>query len=128
MILGYPGGTDRYLSSFGVKSAIETYNLMSHKCFIHATPTLFNAGTPRPQLSSCYLLAMKDDSISGIYETLTDCAKISKWAGGIGLHVHNIRASGSHIRGTNGTSNGLVPMLRVYNNTCLLYTSDAADE
>ena len=78
---------------------------------------LFNAGTPRSQLSSCYLLAMKDDSISGIYETLSDCAKISKWAGGIGLHIHNIRASGSHIRGTNGTSNGIVPMLRCYNNT-----------
>ena len=90
---------------------------MSNKYFTHATPTLFNAGTPRPQLSSCYLLAMKDDSIEGIYETLTDCAKISKWAGGIGLHVHNIRAAGTHIRGTNGTSNGLVPMLRVYNNT-----------
>ena len=95
----------------------ETYNSLSNKFFTHATPTLFNAGTPRPQLSSCYLLAMKDDSIDGIYETLTDCAKISKWAGGIGLHVHNIRAAGSHIRGTNGVSNGIVPMLRVYNNT-----------
>ena len=95
----------------------ETYNGLSNKFFTHATPTLFNAGTPRPQLSSCYLLAMKDDSIDGIYETLTDCAKISKWAGGIGLHVHNIRAAGSHIRGTNGVSNGIVPMLRVYNNT-----------
>ncbi len=94
-----------------------TYDGLSNKFFTHATPTLFNAGTPRPQLSSCYLLGMKDDSIDGIYETLTDCAKISKWAGGIGLHVHNIRAAGSHIRGTNGTSNGLVPMLRVYNNT-----------
>ena len=94
-----------------------TYDAMSRKYFTHATPTLFNSGTPRPQLSSCYLLAMKDDSIDGIYETLTDCAKISKWAGGIGLHIHNIRASGSHIRGTNGTSNGIVPMLRVYNNT-----------
>jgi len=95
----------------------KTYNGMSQKYFTHATPTLFNAGTPRSQLSSCYLLAMKDDSISGIYETLSDCAKISKWAGGIGLHIHNIRASGSHIRGTNGTSNGIVPMLRVFNNT-----------
>jgi len=89
----------------------KTYDGMSQKFFTHATPTLFNAGTPRSQLSSCYLLAMKDDSISGIYETLSDCAKISKWAGGIGLHIHNIRASGSHIRGTNGTSNGIVPML-----------------
>jgi len=95
----------------------ETYDRMSQKFFTHATPTLFNAGTPRPQLSSCYLLAMEDDSIDGIYGTLTDCAKISKWAGGIGLHIHNIRASGSHIRGTNGNSNGIVPMLRVFNNT-----------
>lgn len=95
----------------------KTYDGMSQKFFTHATPTLFNAGTPRSQLSSCYLLAMKDDSIAGIYETLSDCAKISKWAGGIGLHIHNIRASGSHIRGTNGTSNGIVPMLRVFNNT-----------
>tara|TARA_B100001093_G_scaffold286537_1_gene273713 strand:+ start:13736 stop:16501 length:2766 start_codon:yes stop_codon:yes gene_type:complete len=95
----------------------KTYDLMSQKYFTHATPTLFNAGTPRPQLSSCYLLAMEDDSIKGIYNTLSDCASISKWAGGIGLHIHNIRASGSHIRGTNGTSNGIVPMLRVFNNT-----------
>ena len=95
----------------------KTYDGMSQKFFTHATPTLFNAGTPRSQLSSCYLLAMKDDSIAGIYETLSDCAKISKWAGGIGLHIHNVRASGSHIRGTNGTSNGIVPMLRVFNNT-----------
>jgi ribonucleoside-diphosphate reductase alpha subunit len=95
----------------------ETYDLMSQKYFTHATPTLFNAGTPRPQLSSCYLIAMENDSIDGIYNTLKDCAKISKWAGGIGLHIHNIRASGTHIRGTNGTSNGLVPMLRVFNNT-----------
>jgi len=94
-----------------------TYDGMSQKYFTHATPTLFNAGTPRSQLSSCYLLAMKDDSIAGIYETLSDCAKISKWAGGIGLHIHNVRASGSHIRGTNGKSNGIVPMLRVFNNT-----------
>jgi ribonucleotide reductase alpha subunit len=95
----------------------ETYELMSQKYFTHATPTLFNAGTPRPQLSSCYLIAMEDDSIDGIFNTLKDCANISKWAGGIGLHVHNIRAKGSHIQGTNGTSNGLVPMLRVFNNT-----------
>jgi ribonucleotide reductase alpha subunit len=95
----------------------ETYNLMSQKYFTHATPTLFNAGTPRPQMSSCYLIAMEDDSIDGIFNTLKDCAHISKWAGGIGLHIHNIRAKGSHIQGTNGTSNGLVPMLRVFNNT-----------
>jgi len=95
----------------------ETYDLMSQKFFTHATPTLFNAGTPRPQLSSCYLIAMEKDSIEGIYNTLTDCAHISKWAGGIGMHIHNIRAAGSHIRGTNGTSNGIVPMLRVFNNT-----------
>ena len=100
-----------------IKKVKETYDLMSQKYFTHATPTLFNAGTPRPQLSSCYLIAMESDSINGIYNTLKDCAKISKWAGGIGLHVHNIRAAGSHIRGTNGTSNGLVPMLRVFNNT-----------
>ena len=95
----------------------ETYDLMSQKYFTHATPTLFNAGTPHPQLSSCYLLSMESDSIDGIYNTLKDCALISKWAGGIGLHIHNIRASGSHIRGTNGSSNGIVPMLRVFNNT-----------
>ena len=95
----------------------ETYDLMSQKYFTHATPTLFNAGTPHPQLSSCYLIAMENDSIDGIYNTLKDCAKISKWAGGIGLHVHNIRGTGSHIRGTNGTSNGIVPMLRVFNMT-----------
>jgi ribonucleoside-diphosphate reductase alpha chain len=95
----------------------ETYEYMSQKYFTHATPTLFNAGTPHPQLSSCFLLAMESDSIEGIYNTLKDCALISKWAGGIGLHVHNIRASGSHIRGTNGQSNGLVPMLKVFNNT-----------
>jgi ribonucleoside-diphosphate reductase alpha chain len=95
----------------------KTYNLMSNKFFTHATPTLFNAGTNRPQLSSCYLLAMEDDSIDGIYNTLRDCAKISKWAGGIGLHIHNVRAAGTHINGTNGTSNGIVPMLRVFNNT-----------
>jgi ribonucleotide reductase alpha subunit len=95
----------------------ETYDLMSQKMFTHATPTLFNAGTPHPQLSSCYLLAMENDSIDGIYNTLRDCALISKWAGGIGLHIHNVRASGSHIRGTNGSSNGIVPMLKVFNNT-----------
>lgn len=95
----------------------ETYKYMSQKYFTHATPTLFNAGTPHPQLSSCFLLAMENDSIDGIYNTLKDCAIISKWAGGIGLHVHNIRAAGSHIRGTNGSSNGLVPMLKVFNNT-----------
>ena len=95
----------------------ETYNLMSQKYFTHATPTLFNAGTPRPQCSSCYLLAMESDSIGGIYRTLGDCAAISKWAGGIGLHIHNIRGRGTHIRGTNGTSNGIVPMLKVYNGT-----------
>ncbi len=95
----------------------ETYDLMSQKFFTHATPTLFNAGTPRPQLSSCYLIAMEEDSLDGIYNTLKDCAQISKWAGGVGLHIHNIRAKGTHIQGTNGTSNGLVPMLRVFNNT-----------
>lgn len=97
--------------------AFETYDLMSQKFMTHATPTLFNAGTPRQQLSSCYLIAMNDDSISGIYKTLADCAAISKHAGGIGIHAHNIRARGSLIRGTNGVSNGLVPMLRVFNNT-----------
>jgi len=96
---------------------VETYELMSQKYFTHATPTLFNAGTPHPQLSSCYLIAMENDSIDGIYNTLKDCALISKWAGGIGLHIHNVRASGSHIRGTNGESNGIVPMLRVFNHT-----------
>ena len=95
----------------------ETYDMLSNKYFTHATPTLFNAGTPRQQMSSCYLLAMHDDSIDGIYKTLTDCAKISKWAGGIGLHIHNIRAAGTHIQGTNGISNGLVPMLRNFNET-----------
>lgn len=98
-------------------AAIETYNLMSERWFTHASPTLFNAGTCRPQLSSCFLLTMKDDSIEGIYDTLKLCANISKSAGGIGLAVHNIRACGSYIAGTNGTSNGLVPMLRVFNNT-----------
>ena len=97
--------------------AFETYDLLSQKYLTHATPTLFNAGTPRQQLSSCFLLAMADDSIAGIYKTLGDCAAISKHSGGIGLHLHNVRARGSLIRGTNGMSNGLVPMLRVFNNT-----------
>lgn len=100
-----------------LNQAFETYDLMSQKYYTHATPTLFNAGTPRPQLSSCFLLAMKEDSIDGIYDTLKDCAKISKFAGGIGLHIHNIRAAGSIIGGTNGTSNGIVPMLRNFNST-----------
>lgn len=100
-----------------IDAAIETYNLMSEKWFTHATPTLFNAGTPKPQLSSCFLLTMKDDSIDGIYDTLKQCAKISQSAGGIGLSIHNIRATGSYIKGTNGTSNGIIPMLRVYNDT-----------
>ena len=95
----------------------ETYDLMSQKYFTHATPTLFNSGTPRPQLSSCFLIAMENDSVDGIYNTLKECANISKWAGGIGLHIHNIRAKGSHIRGTNGVSNGIVPMLRVFDKT-----------
>lgn len=97
--------------------AFETYDLLSQKFLTHATPTLFNAGTPRQQLSSCFLLAMAEDSIKGIYKTLGDCAAISKFAGGIGLHLHNVRARGSLIKGTNGQSNGLVPMLRVFNNT-----------
>jgi len=100
-----------------IDDAIKTYDLMSQKYFTHATPTLFNAGTTRPQLSSCFLISMENDSIDGIYNTLKDCALISKWAGGIGLHIHNIRATNSQIRGTNGTSNGIVPMLRVFNNT-----------
>jgi ribonucleoside-diphosphate reductase alpha subunit len=100
-----------------LKKACETFLLMSEKYFTHATPTLFNAGTPRPQLSSCYLISMEDDSLDGIFNTLKECANISKWAGGIGLHIHNIRASGSLIRGTNGSSTGIVPMLRVFNNT-----------
>ncbi|VAW11255.1 Ribonucleotide reductase of class Ia (aerobic), alpha subunit [hydrothermal vent metagenome] len=98
-------------------SAIETYELMSKKYFTHATPTLFNSGTPKPQMSSCFLLAMKDDSIDGIYDTLKQTAKISQSAGGIGLSIHNIRATGSYIAGTNGTSNGIVPMLQVFNDT-----------
>lgn len=100
-----------------IESAIETYELMSKKFFTHATPTLFNSGTPKPQMSSCFLLSMKDDSIDGIYDTLRSTAKISQSAGGIGLSIHNVRATGSYIRGTNGTSNGIVPMLRVFNDT-----------
>jgi len=100
-----------------IPAAIETYNLMSEKWFTHATPTLFNAGTPKPQLSSCFLLTMKDDSIDGIYDTLKQCAKISQSAGGIGLSIHSIRAKGSYIKGTGGTSNGIVPMLRNFDMT-----------
>ncbi|MDZ4715092.1 MAG: ribonucleoside-diphosphate reductase subunit alpha [Cytophagales bacterium] len=100
-----------------IPAAIETYNLLSEKWFTHATPTLFNAGTPKPQLSSCFLLTMKDDSIDGIYDTLKNCAKISQSAGGIGLSVHNVRAKGSYIKGTGGTSNGIVPMLRNFDMT-----------
>ncbi|RZJ59946.1 MAG: ribonucleoside-diphosphate reductase subunit alpha, partial [Flavobacterium sp.] len=100
-----------------IDAAIETYELMSKKFFTHATPTLFNSGTPKPQMSSCFLLTMKDDSIDGIYDTLKQTAKISQSAGGIGLAIHNIRATGSYISGTNGTSNGIVPMLRVYDMT-----------
>lgn len=100
-----------------IPAAIETYEMMSKKYFTHATPTLFNAGTPKPQMSSCFLLTMKDDSIDGIYDTLKQCSKISQSAGGIGLSIHNVRAKGSYIRGTNGTSNGIVPMLRVFNDT-----------
>ena len=100
-----------------IDAAIETYELMSKKYFTHATPTLFNAGTPKPQMSSCFLLTMKDDSIDGIYDTLKQTAKISQSAGGIGLSIHNVRATGSYIAGTNGTSNGIVPMLQVFNDT-----------
>jgi ribonucleoside-diphosphate reductase alpha subunit len=100
-----------------IPSVIETYDKMSQGYFIHATPTLFNAGTPRPQMSSCFLIAGKDDSIDGIYGTLTECAQISKWAGGIGMHIHNIRGNKSRIRGTNGQSDGIIPMLRVFNAT-----------
>ncbi|MEC8363786.1 MAG: ribonucleoside-diphosphate reductase subunit alpha [Bacteroidota bacterium] len=100
-----------------IEAAIETYHLMSKKYFTHATPTLFNSGTPKPQLSSCFLLSMQDDSIEGIYDTLKQTAKISQSAGGIGLSIHNVRATGSYIAGTNGTSNGIVPMLRVFNDT-----------
>ena len=100
-----------------IDAAIETYNLLSEKWFTHATPTLFNAGTPKPQLSSCFLLTMKDDSIDGIYDTLKQCAKISQSAGGIGLSIHNVRATGSYINGTNGISNGIIPMLRNFDMT-----------
>jgi ribonucleoside-diphosphate reductase alpha chain len=100
-----------------VQAAIKTYNLMSEGWFTHATPTLFNSGTPKPQMSSCFLLTMKEDSIEGIYDTLKSCAQISQSAGGIGLAIHDIRATGSYIKGTNGTSNGIVPMLRVFNDT-----------
>lgn len=100
-----------------IESAIKTYNLMSEGWFTHATPTLFNSGTPKPQMSSCFLLTTKEDSISGIYDTLKSCAKISQSAGGIGLSIHDVRATGSYIKGTNGTSNGIVPMLRVFNDT-----------
>jgi ribonucleoside-diphosphate reductase alpha subunit len=99
------------------KRVRESYDLMSQMYFTHATPTLFNAGSKRAQMSSCFLLAMKDDSLEGIYDTMKDCAQISKWSGGIGLHIHNVRASGAKIRGTNGNSDGIIPMLRVFNNT-----------
>lgn len=100
-----------------IDSVVETYNLLSEKWFTHATPTLFNAGTPKPQLSSCFLIQMQNDSIDGIYDTLKMCAKISQSAGGIGLSIHNVRATGSYIKGTNGTSNGIIPMLKVFNDT-----------
>jgi ribonucleotide reductase alpha subunit len=100
-----------------IEGALETYELLSDKWFTHATPTLFNAGTPKPQMSSCFLICMKDDSIEGIYETLKQCALISKTAGGIGLSIHSIRARDSYIKGKNGISNGIVPMLKVYNDT-----------
>jgi len=100
-----------------IESALKTYTLMSERWFTHATPTLFNAGTPKPQMSSCFLLQVKDDSIDGIYDTLKQCAKISQSAGGIGISIHNVRATGSYIKGTNGTSNGIIPMLKVYNET-----------
>ena len=100
-----------------IEKVIETYNLMSQKYFTHASPTLFAAGTPQPQLASCFLVDIKEDSIDGIYDTLKTCALISKNAGGIGFNIHRIRATGSYISGTNGSSNGIVPMLRVFNNT-----------
>ena len=109
--------TDLELWPANLEKAFETYDAMSQKLYTHATPTLFNSCTPKPQLSSCFLLAMKEDSIAGIYDTLKDCATISKHSGGIGLHIHNVRAKGSIIHGTNGVSNGIVPMLRVFNNT-----------
>ena len=110
-----------------IDSVIRTYDYMSQRWFTHASPTLFNAGTPRPQMSSCFLLAMQDDSIEGIYDTLKRCAQISKSAGGIGISVSNIRAKGSYIRGTNGISNGLVPMLRVFNNTSRYVTREGGN-
>ena len=121
----YPGETPQYMFmrvAIGIHAddiprVKETYNLMSQKYFTHATPTLFNAGTNRPQMSSCFLVAMKEDSIEGIYDTLKECAQISKWSGGIGIHCSNIRASGTPIKGTNGVADGIVPMLRVFNNT-----------
>ncbi len=100
-----------------ITKTLETYDLMSHKYFIHATPTLFNAGTKRPQMSSCFLVANKEDSLDGIYDTIKNCAQISKWAGGIGIHIHDVRANKSKIKGTNGVSDGIIPMLRVYNST-----------
>lgn len=100
-----------------IEAAVQTYNLMSERWFTHATPTLFNSGTPKPQMSSCFLLQVKEDSIDGIYDTLKNCAKISQSAGGIGISIHNVRATGSYIKGTNGTSNGIIPMLKVYNET-----------
>jgi len=115
--IGIHGSADEEAGDEALVRVFETYNLLSLKYFTHATPTLFNAGTPTPQMSSCYLLAMKADSIDGIYETLKNCAIISKYAGGIGVSIHNIRAAQSYIRGTNGVSNGIVPMLRVFNNT-----------
>jgi ribonucleoside-diphosphate reductase alpha chain len=105
------------IHSDDIDAVKETYDLLSQKYFTHATPTLYNAGTPHPQLSSCYLLSMESDSIDGIYNTLKECAQISKWAGGIGLHIHNVRATGTGIVGTNGSSNGIVPMLKVFNST-----------
>jgi len=105
------------IHQYDIPAAIKTYELMSEKWYTHATPTLFNAGTPKPQLSSCFLLSLRQDSIDGIYDTLKQTAKISQSAGGIGLSIHNVRATGSYIRGTNGTSNGVVPMLRVFNDT-----------
>eukprot|EP00898_Chlorokybus_atmophyticus_P005353 jgi/Chlat1/5819/Chrsp4S09080 len=110
-----------------VEAAVQTYHLMSERWFTHASPTLFNSGTPRPQLSSCFLVCMRNDSIEGIYDTLKQCAVISKSAGGIGLSIHNIRATGSYIRGTNGTSNGIVPMLRVFNDTARYEEQRARD-
>jgi len=121
----FPGETPQYMfmrvaveiHKDNLERVKETYDLMSQKYFTHATPTLFNAGTPRSQMSSCFLLAMKDDSIEGIYDTLKECAQISKWSGGIGMHISNVRANGTPIKGTNGVADGIVPMLRVFNNT-----------